>query len=122
MIIVVAGAKNISSGGGSAAGKAASKLMSGGSALGSAAGRMVASASKKLGSAAGRAAKTPAKPSRPKTGTPKPDMRTGRPSPRPPHGRRVGGGSIGGTEKKSKVDLTGKTKAQIMALKRLGKI
>ena len=33
-----------------------------------------------------------------------------------------GAQAIGGTEKKSKVDLTGKTKAQVMALKRLGKI
>ena len=56
------------------------------------------------------------------TRKPKPSAGTARPSMRPPHGRRVGGGSIGGTEKKSKVDLTGKTKAQIMALKRLGKI
>ena len=98
---------------------------SAGSALGSAAGRMVASASKKMGSAARRAAQTSDKMyrSRPQIGTPKPQAGTGRLSPRPPHGRRRDGGSIGGgTAKKPKVDLTGKTKAQIMALKRLGKI
>ena len=108
------GAKNISSGAGAAAGKAAGK-MSGGAAgkLGSAAGKiakMGSTAISAAGAAGGRMAK------------PKPSAGTGRPSMRPPHGRRVGGGSIGGTEKKSKVDLTGKTKAQIMALKRLGKI
>ena len=50
----------------------------------------------------------------------KPQPGTGRPSPRPPHGRRLR--PMEGSAKKSGVDLTGKTKAQIMALKRLGKI
>ena len=56
---------------------------------------------------------------------PKPQAGTGRTSPRPPHGRRPGGGSIGGIPPKpeaKKIDLSGKSKAQIMALKRLGKI
>ena len=55
----------------------------------------------------------------------KPQSGTGRTSPRPPHGRRPGGGSIGGIPPKpeaKKIDLSGKSKAQIMALKRLGKI
>ena len=131
------GAKNISSGAG-----AAGKLGSAAGKLGSAMGAALSGAAggkKKLeyglgpgkalihyaptkkraaevaGSKAGKAAST--------MGKPKPQAGTGRPSPRPPHGRRRDGGSIGGGNvKKPKVDLTGKTKAQIMALKRLGKI
>ena len=130
------GAKNISSGAG-----AVGKLGSAAGKLGSAMGAALSGAAggkKKLeyglgpgkalihyaptkkraaevaGSKAGEAAS--------RMGKPKPQAGTGRSSMRPPHGRRLSGGSIGGTEKKSKVDLTGKTKAQIMALKRLGKI
>ena len=131
------GAKNISSGAG-----AVGKLGSAAGKLGSAMGAALSGAAggkKKLeyglgpgkalihyaptkkraaevaGSKAGKAAST--------MGKPKPQAGTGRPSPRPPHGRRRDGGSIGGGNvKKPKVDLTGKTKAQIMALKRLGKI
>ena len=131
------GAKNISSGAG-----AVGKLGSAAGKLGSAMGAALSGAAggkKKLeyglgpgkalihyaptkkraaevaGSKAGEAAS--------RMGKPKPQAGTGRPSPRPPHGRRRDGGSIGGGNvKKPKVDLTGKTKAQIMALKRLGKI
>jgi len=122
------GAKNISSGAGAAAGKAAGKMS--GSAAGKAAKSMLAGAMGAAGKAAGgaggkiasAAGKIGAMGAAGATRKPKPQAGTARPSMRPPHGRRVGGGSIGGTEKKSKVDLTGKTKAQIMALKRLGKI
>ena len=131
------GAKNISSGAG-----AAGKLGSAAGKLGSAMGAALSGAAggkKKLeyGLGPGKAlihyaptkkraaevAGSKAGESASRMGKPKPQAGTGRPSPRPPHGRRRDGGSIGGGNvKKPKVDLTGKTKAQIMALKRLGKI
>ena len=123
------GAKNISSGAGAAAGKAAGKMS--GSSAGKAAKSMLAGAMGAAGKAAGgaggkiasAAGKIGAMGAAGATRKPKPQAGTGRPSPRPPHGRRRDGGSIGGGNvKKPKVDLTGKTKAQIMALKRLGKI
>ena len=124
------GAKNISSGAGAAAGKAAGKMS--GSAAGKAAKSMLAGAMGAAGKASGGAGGKIASAAG-KTGAmgaagarkPKPQAGTARPSPRPPHGRRPGGGSIGGIPPKpeaKKIDLSGKTKAQIMALKRLGKI
>ena len=123
------GAKNISSGAGAAAGKAAGKMS--GSAAGKAAKSMLAGAMGAAGKAAccaggkiaSAAGKIGAMGAAGATRKPKPQAGAARPSMRPPHGRRRDGGSIGGGNvKKPKVDLTGKTKAQIMALKRLGKI
>ena len=125
------GAKNISSGAGAAAGKAAGKMS--GSAAGKAAKSMLAGAMGAAGKAAGgaggkiasAAGKIGAMGAAGATRKPKPQAGAARPSMRPPHGRRVGGGSMGGTPPKpeaKKIDLSGKTKAQIMALKRLGKI
>ena len=128
---VARGAKNISSGAGAAAGKAAGKMS--GSAAGKAAKSMLAGAMGAAGKAAGgaggkiasAAGKIGAMGAAGATRKPKPQAGAARPSMRPPHGRRVGGGSMGGTPPKpeaKKIDLSGKTKAQIMALKRLGKI
>ena len=107
--------------GGGAAGKAAAgaiDAMTGGAA-GKAAGAIASGMS---GGAAGKIGAMGAAGAKRK---PKPQAGTGRTSPRPPHGRRPGGGSIGGMSPKpeaKKIDLSGKSKAQIMALKRLGKI
>ena len=107
--------------GGGAAGKAAAgaiDAMTGGAA-GKAAGAIASGMS---GGAAGKIGAMGAAGAKRK---PKPQAGTGRTSPRPPHGRRPGGGSIGGIPPKpeaKKIDLSGKSKAQIMALKRLGKI
>ena len=121
--------------GGGAAGKAAKAIASGASGAGGAIGKAAGSLAKSVGGSVGKAAgsiasgmsggaagKIGAMGAAGATRKPKPQAGTGRPSPRPPHGRRRDGGSIGGNVKKPKVDLTGKTKAQIMALKRLGKI
>jgi hypothetical protein len=100
---------------GGAAGKAAKAIASGASGAGGAVGKAAGSIASGMSGAAGRAAGSAAG----KMGQPKPPstLFTGRR--RPPHGRRA---PDKGTGKKSGVDLTGKTKAQIMALKRLGKI
>ena len=119
--------------GGGAAGKAAGAAIDAmtGGAVGKAAGSLAKSVGGSVGKAAGSIASGMSGGAAGKIGAmgaagakrkPKPQAGTGRTSPRPPHGRRPGGGSIGGAEKKPKVDLTGKSKAQIMALKRLGKI
>ena len=116
------GAKNISSGAGAAAGKAAGKMS--GSAAGKAAKSMLAGAMGAAGKAAGGAGGKIASAAGARAAggkkmyRSKPQMGTGRPSPRPPHGRRVAPPK----PEAKKIDLSGKTKAQIMALKRLGKI
>ena len=114
--------------GGGAAGKAAAGAIGG--AAGKAAGAIGGAAGKAAGSIAsgmsgGAAGKIGAMGAAGAKRKPKPQAGTGRTSPRPPHGRRPGGGSIGGIPPKpeaKKIDLSGKSKAQIMALKRLGKI
>jgi hypothetical protein len=112
--------------GGGAAGKAAKAIASGASGAGGAVGKAAGSLAKSVGGSVGGAAgKIGAMGAAGATRKPKPQAGTGRPSPRPPHGRRRDGGSIGGIPPKpeaKKIDLSGKTKAQIMALKRLGKI
>ena len=124
--------------GGGAAGKAAKAIASGASGAGGAVGKAAGSLAKSVGGSVGKAAgsiasgmsggaagKIGAMGAAGATRKPKPQAGTGRTSPRPPHGRRPGGGSIGGIPPKpeaKKIDLSGKSKAQIMALKRLGKI
>ena len=125
--------------GGGAAGKAAKAIASGASGAGGAVGKAAGSLAKSVGGSVGKAAgsiasgmsggaagKIGAMGAAGATRKPKPQAGTGRPSPRPPHGRRRDGGSIGGgippKPEAKKIDLSGKTKAQIMALKRLGKI
>ena len=102
---------------GGAAGKAAGAIGGAMSGAGGSAGKAVASAmSGAAGKAAGGGAADKAGPRR-IMATPIQGVRTGRAA-------RDAGKAAGrvGTAKKSGVDLTGKTKAQIMALKRLGKI
>ena len=117
------GAKNISSGAGAVAGKAAGKLMSSAGKLGSAAGKLGSAMGAGLASAAGGKKKLeygmgPGKALIHYAPTKKRAAEVA--------GSKAGKGAVAasrmGTGKKSGVDLSGKTKAQIMALKRLGKI
>ena len=117
------GAKNISSGAGAVAGKAAGKLMSSAGKLGSAAGKLGSAMGAGLAGAAGGKKKLeyglgPGKALIHYAPTKKRAAEVA--------GSKAGKGAVAasrmGTGKKSGVDLSGKTKAQIMALKRLGKI
>ena len=112
--------KNISSGAGAVAGKAAGKLMSSAGKLGSAAGKLGSAMGAGLAGAAGGKKKL-------EYGL-GPGKALIHYAPTKKRAAEVAGSKAGkaagrmGTGKKSGVDLTGKTKAQIMALKRLGKI
>ena len=114
------GAKNISSGAGAVAGKAAGKLMSSAGKLGSAAGKLGSAMGAGLAGAAGGKKKL-------EYGL-GPGKALIHYAPTKQRAAEVAASKAGkaasrmGTGKKSGVDLSGKTKAQIMALKRLGKI